>query len=148
MRSVATLALFVIAAAFAALAVTRFVLLSEARDLWATGRTTQGIVVDKGTRRKSNLAEYSYTYRVDGKEYRRDRRVTSKSAGELPVGSAVEVRYDPADPVRALTQGERDESEDWTNQAVLPLISAGLFAWAIARLRGARRPAPPRKRAT
>ena len=138
MRQGVTVFLFVLAVAFAALAITRVLLIHDARDLWATGRTTEGTVVDFGTRRKSNLREYSYTYRVEGREYRRERRAIATSAGEFLVGSAVEVRYDPADPVRSLTPAERVEQEEWANRVIFPVISAAFFAWAIARMRGGR----------
>ena len=134
--------LLVMSALFALVALGHELQVLEAQQAWATGRLTEGTLTAHYGRRKSNMREYSYTYRVDGKEYTAERRTIPWSAREIPVGARLEVRYDPMSPAKSVTPAELEELQSWGSRWGLAAISAAFFAWAIARIvRGRRKPA-------
>lgn len=143
MRWVGTIVILACAAFFALLALGHALQVDEAQRVWATGKATEGTLTEHHGRRKGNLREYTYTYRVDGRELTAERRTIPWSAREIPVGSKLDVRYDPADPEASVTPAELREFESWANRAFFPLVAAALFGWGIARIvrRGGKKPA-------
>jgi hypothetical protein len=140
-RWAVNIVILVLAAFFALLSLGHMLQVHKAQELWATGRVTEGTLTAHHGRRKSQLREYSYTYRVDGAELTAERRTIPWKHRELPIGSGLVVRYDPTSPERSITPAELEEQESWANRAFFPLVSIALFAWAIWRI-ARRRPKP------
>ena len=142
MRWAVNIVLLVMSGLFGLVALGHELEVLERHQAWATGRLTEGTLTAHYGRRKSNMREYSYTYRVDGKEFIAERRTIPWKAREIPVGSKLEVRYDPMKPERSVTPAELEELESWGSRYGLAAISLGFLAWAIARIvRGRRKPA-------
>lgn len=131
MRWIGAIVLVVLSAFFALLSIGHAIQVNEARQVWATGKATDGTLTAHHGRRKSTVREYDYSYRVDGRELIAEKRSIPWAAREIPVGSRLEVRYDPADPERSMTPAEQQELENWANRAFLPLVALALLGGAI-----------------
>ena len=142
MRWVGVVVLLVLAAFFGLLAIGHSLQVEDARRIWATGKAADGTLTAHHGRRKSTVREYDYSYRVEGRELVAAKRSIPWGAREIPVGSRLEVRYDPADPERSMTPAELQELENWANRAFLPLVALALLAGAIyVALRRGKEPA-------
>ena len=143
MRWAGIVTVLLLAAFFALLAVGHTVQVHEGRDLWANGKVAEGTITEQFHHKRS-CCEYTYTYAVDGQVLTAERRSITSKAGSLPIGTKVEVRYDPADAERSMTAAELETLESWGNRALLPGIALILLGWA-ANLFATRhsRPAPP-----
>ena len=142
MRWVGVVVLLVLAAFFGLLAIGHSLQVEEARRVWATGKAADGKLTAHHGRRKSTVREYDYSYRVDGRELVAEKRSIPWSAREIPVGSRLEVRYDPADPEHSMTPAELQELENWANRAFLPLVALALLGGAVyVAFRRERKPA-------
>lgn len=142
MRWLGAVVLVVLSAFFALLSIGHAIQVDEARQVWAAGKPTDGTLTAHHGRRKSTVREYTYTDRVDGRELIAEKRSIPWGAREIPVGSRLEVRYDPADPERSMTPAELQELENWANRAFLPLVALALLGGAIfVALRRGKNPA-------
>ena len=143
MRWAGTVLILVASGFFALLGIGHLLVVKELEQLWVQGHAAEGTLTAHHGRRKSNMSEYSYTYRVGGEEFTAERRSVPWSARDLPVGSRLDVRYDPAEPDRSVTPAELEENGKWTNQAIFFVVAAGFLAWAVRRI--VKRPAEPGK---
>ena len=142
MRWAGAVVLLVLSAFFGLLAIGHSLQVDEARRVWATGKETDGTLTAHHGRRKSTLREYTYSYRVEGRELLAQKRSIPWSAREIPIGTRLEVRYDPANPQASMTPAELQELENWANRAFFPLAALGLLGGAIfVALRRGRKPA-------
>lgn len=142
MRWVGVVVLLVLAAFFGLLAIGHSLQVEEARRVWATGKAADGTLTAHHGRRKSTVREYDYSYRVDGRELIAEKRSIPWGAREIPVGSRLDVRYDPAEPERSMTPAELQELENWANRAFFPLVALALLGGAAyVALRRGKRPA-------
>ncbi len=117
---------------------------AEARQLWANGAVAEGTVTERQGSKGSNAKFYSYTFPAAGSVQTRTRRdISPWTAGEVPIGAKVTVRYDPKDPSKSITRHELDEIESFGNRIVFPMIGAALVAWALLRIFRPRRAPPP-----
>jgi uncharacterized protein DUF3592 len=123
------------------LALGQFQGVREARELMAGGSRAEGTITEQLGARKSNARYYSYRFRAGDREWVAARRDIPWAAGEIPVGTKVAVRYDPARPGRSITPAELDEIESLGNRLLFPLLGAGLLAWGMARIVRRRKPA-------
>jgi hypothetical protein len=119
-----------LAAFFALLALGNALALDEAREISARGQATEGVLTEHHRRKKSTALEYSYTYRVEGRQLTAERRSIPWARGDTPVGSKLAVRYDPSNPARSVTPAELEELEHPANRAFLWIVALALFAWA------------------
>ena len=112
----------------------RCMVVEEAQELWARGQATEGTLTAHHGRRKSNMREYSYTYRVGAASSPPSAAhpvVRARAADRLEAST---VRYDPADPERSVTPAELEENGKWINQAIFFVIAAGFLGWAVRRI--------------
>ena len=112
--------------------------LQEHRRLMESGAQAEGTITEQLGARKSNAKFYSYRFRAADREWTASRRDIPYSARELPIGSKVPVRYDPADPARSVTPAELQELEGWGNRFLFPVIGVALVAWAVTLMRARR----------
>ena len=125
----------------ALLTVGHAVTIEQSNELMRSGAKATGIVTEQLGTKGSNAKHYSYRFRAGDREVTATRRDIPWEAREIPVGSPIEVRYDPAKPERSITAPELEEAGKWGNRLFFPLLAAGLFGWAIARV--VRKPKPP-----
>lgn len=139
---IGSIALLLLAAFFGLLSIGHALQVQEARAIWADGKATEGTLTAQHRRKKSAVVEYSYVYRVDGRELIAEKRSIPWAAREIPVGAKLAVRYDPANPEKSVTPAELQEIESWANRALLPVLALAFLAGAIVVfVRGRKRPA-------
>jgi len=143
MRWPGTILILVASGFFALLGIGHLVAVENAEKLWARGKPAEGTLTAHHGRRKSNMSEYTYDYRVGDQGYTAERRSVPWSARELPIGARLEVRYDPEDPDRSITPAELEEARKWPNKAFFFVVSAAFLGWAVRRI--VKRPAEPPK---
>ena len=109
----------------------------------AVGRVTRSAyAVDRHGKQDVVTAELAYRYAVDGRTYDGDRIAAMRDDDDGPVeravethptGSAVDVRYDPADPGRAVVV----PGAGWQPYAVLVvlMLTAAAGGWLTMRVR-------------
>jgi hypothetical protein len=130
MRWTGIVALFLLAAFFGLLALGNAVALDEAREISARGQATEGVLTEQHRRKKGTAVEYTYTYKVEGREFTAERRSIPWGRSGMPVGSKLAVRYDPTDPERSVTPAELEELEHPANRAFLWIVAFAFLAWA------------------
>ena len=130
MRWVGIFVVLLMAALFGLLALGNALALDEARAISATGQATEGVLTQHHRRKKSTALEYSYTYKVEGREVSAERRSIPWAFGDIPVGSKLAVRYDPANPERSVTPAELAELEHPANRAFLWVVALVFLGWA------------------
>ena len=140
MRIAGSVALVVMAAFFGLLALGHTLQVEEAREIWAHGRPVEGSLTAQISQKKGPQY-YSYAYAVDGAAITAERRSIPGAAAQIPVGTKLAVRYDPADPARSMTAAELQELEHPANRALLPMMALAFLGGAIyLAARGPRKP--------
>lgn len=134
MRWAGTIVILLAAAFFAMLGFGHLLQVRQKQDVWEYGAKTEGTLLAHHGRRKSTLKEYTYAYRVAGREYVAERRAIPFSEQGIPVGTRLEVRYDPRDPERSVTPAELAQAESWSDRAFFFIVSGALVAWAGSRI--------------
>ena len=142
MRWLGIVALLLLAAFSGLLSLGHALQVEEARGIWAGGKATEGTITAQHRRKKSTVVEYSYAYRVDGRELVAEKRSIPWAAREIPLGARLAVRYDPARPEKSVTPAELQELENWANRALFPVLALAFLAGAVVVfVRGRKRPA-------
>ena len=143
LRGFATAAIVVAAFFFLLLAGGAHLQLEEARRLIAAGNVAQGTVTSLTAPRGSQAYSYAYEYAVGGKRYSKSNRSIPYGLKDtVPVGTPIQVWYDPRRPEVATTQAELADHESIANRVLFPLVAVALIAWAVKRTRR-RPPATP-----
>ena len=127
------------AAGFGMLALGHYLQVQEAREVWSSGKVTEGTLVEQVPRRRT----YTYTYRVGGSELTAERRSVPYAAREIPVGAKLVVRYDPARPEKSVTPAELQAWESWGNRALLPAMALGLLGFGVWLVLPRKKKPPP-----
>jgi hypothetical protein len=128
MRWLGILAVFALSVGFGLLALGNHLQVTEAREIWANGRVAQGKVVEHQGYPGSSRRTYTYTYRLGDAEFTAERRAIPWEARDIPVGSKLEVRYDPRDPKKSITSAEMQERQSLWNVGFLPAFA---LAWLL-----------------
>ena len=119
---------------FALLALGNELRLSDMRTLMESGARAEGTITEQLGAKKSNAKSYSYRFRAGDRDWTATRRDIPYAARELPIGSRVPVRYDPANPERSITSHELEEAHGWGNRILFPLVAIAFIAWAVRRV--------------
>lgn len=127
-RRFATPILLVFGLGFGIAAVVAQQTLDEARALARDGVQTTGTVTRANQWGKRNNRYYiEYRYVVAGKDLSRGGEVSEEAFSELTVGTSLPVRFDPDNPLRAITGPELARIESLGTRAGFSAVSAVLL---------------------